>query len=73
MSEDDKRIEELESRIWRTLDVARNHGQVDGCCRKAWVIDQMIRILCGNREDYDAWVESYEDEFENDWDAGVGP
>lgn len=57
------------------LSVARNHGGIDGDHHKAWVIDQMVRVLVG--DDYDAWVadacdgedgpETYE------WDTGIAP
>jgi len=48
---------------------------VDGGHHKQWVIDQMVRVLLGDR--YEAWVASYKDGIDGpetyDWDEGIAP
>lgn len=61
--------------IQRAADIAMNYGGIDGAHHKMWVIDQMVRVLMGDR--YDEWVrtanagdagpETYE------WDEGIAP
>jgi hypothetical protein len=50
-------------------------GQLDGAHHKAWVIDQAVRILTGDR--YDAWIAEYCDGVDGPetyaWDEGVAP
>lgn len=64
-----------QERIAAALEVARDYGQTDGAHHKAWVIDQMIRKLLGDR--YEEWVLSYRlgedgpDTYE--WDEGIAP
>ena len=66
---DDKRIE-------KALDFAWCYGQIDGDHHKTWVIDQMVRALCGSEEEYKKWVEKYENPDGEDyweWDCGIAP
>lgn len=64
-----------QERIAAALEVTRDYGQTDGAHHKAWVIDQMIRKLLGDR--YEEWVLSYRlgedgpDTYE--WDEGIAP
>lgn len=55
----------------------REWGQVDGSHHKAWVIDQVLRILLNTEEEYTAWVADYEKEDMDgdwyEWDAGIAP
>lgn len=57
------------------LDIARQYGGIDGSHHKAWVIDQMCRVLLG--DEYPAWVDAAkagEDGPETyDWDEGIAP
>jgi len=75
-----------EDRILRALAVADVYGQTDGDHHKAWVIDQMVRALCGCLEngdgsyragqEYRDWVEHYcyvDGEQEYEWDTGIAP
>lgn len=68
-----------EDRVKAALDAAWRYGGVDGVHHKAWVIDRMVHILCGDDESYEAWVAEYEKPVTNDpydyykWDKGVGP
>ena len=64
----------LEERIFEALAVAFDHGQTDGAHHKAWVIDQMVRILAA---DYDEWVANFcygsDGYMTYSWDEGVAP
>ena len=65
-----------DERIKEALSLAWQYGQIDGSHHKTWVIDQMVRVLCGSKEEYDKWVEVYEmpdgqDYYE--WDTGIAP
>lgn len=57
------------------LDIALRYGGIDGDHHKAWVIDQMVRILTG--EFYEAWVKAAKDGEDGsetyDWDEGIPP
>ena len=64
-------------RIAHALDVALNHGSIEGDHHRAWTIDQMVRALTGSSTAYAAWValakrgpagpDSYS------WDEGIAP
>ena len=72
-----KIAEEKEERISNALSIAWSYGQVDCDDYKAWVIDQMVRALCGSEEEYNEWVKKYEDPLnygENlEWKTGIAP
>ena len=75
--------------IRAALNVAAEWGDIDGAHHKQWVIDQMVRALCGARRDtsgcygedgtYQAWVGSVENTDAPDsddwysWDEGIAP
>lgn len=63
--------------VERALDCARFFGQTDGGQHKMWVIDQMVRSLCGSDELYAEFVRFHNaDENGPDsyvWDIGVAP
>ena len=65
----------VDSRIDQAIDMAVKYGSVDGAHHKTWVIDQMVRILAGDR--YDQIVaeacagEDGPDTYE--WDCGIAP
>ena len=63
--------------IEKALEVARDYGQIDGAHHRAWVIDQMVRALCGSEANYDKWVAEYEKPLEDGdycaWDCGIAP
>ena len=67
-------ISALEKQINRdlALDLAWRYGQIDGSHHKMWVIDQMIRTLCGSEEEYKKWVAKYNDD-DYEWDCGIAP
>ena len=62
-------------KISEAVKMAVRYGQVDGTHHKAWVIDQMVRILCGN--DYEQTIrDSYDSEYGSEtygWDEGIAP
>lgn len=66
-----------DERIEAALDLAWQYGQIDGSHHRVWVIDQMVRALCGSDEEYNEWVDEYEKPFENgdyyEWDIGIAP
>ena len=57
------------------IEIAVRYGGIDGAHHKAWVIDQMVRILAGSA--YDEVVanakagEDGPDTYE--WDVGIAP
>ena len=65
-----------DERIEGALSIAWSYGQIDGSHHKMWVIDQMVRALCGSEEEYVKWVEEYEAPLLGDyykWDIGIAP
>lgn len=73
-----KRINEIaDEKIKTALQIAWSYGQVAGSSYKAWVIDQMVRVLCGSEEEYREWVETYETPISYgeyyEWDTGIAP
>ena len=62
-------------RIEKALGIAFQYGQTDGSHHRLWVIDQMVRTLCG--DNYEEWVKTYQfDEDtkeEYEWDTGIAP
>lgn len=66
---------ETVSKIDAAIELAVRYGGIDGDWHKAWVIDQMVRALSGDR--YDAIVAEArqgEDGPETfDWDVGIAP
>lgn len=66
---------DLADKFDKVLNVIFQYGQIDGAHHKAWVIDQIVRILQG--KEYTDWVYNYEhDEQTGDtytWDTGIAP
>lgn len=64
-------------RIRRALARILQHGSVDGSHHKQWVLDQVVRILCGNELNYERWVAAQnagEDGPQTyTWDEGIAP
>ncbi len=52
----------------KALRIAREHGSAPGAQEKAWVIDQMVFALLGERE-YKTWLQSRS----GTWDKGTAP
>lgn len=68
-----------DERIKKALAIAWDYGQIDGAHHKMWTIDQMVRVLCGSKEEYEKWVNAYteplsdEDGDYYEWDTGIAP
>jgi hypothetical protein len=64
-----------EEKIETAIDLGFDYGSIDGDHHKMWVIDQMLRVLTGDK--YDALVadaKAGEDGPETySWDEGVAP
>lgn len=64
-----------DERIIKALDLVHRYGGADGSHHKAWVIDQMVRVLAG--DGYGAWVEAHCDGEAGpntyEWDTGIAP
>ena len=67
----------MDERIEAALDLAWQYGQIDGSHHKMWVIDQMVRVLCGSEAVYEKWVGEYtkpiRDNDYYEWDCGIAP
>lgn len=59
------------------LDIAFKYAGIDGAHHKAWVIDQMVRALLSDPDDYKEWVRKFQDgEYGPEtylWDEGIAP
>lgn len=64
-----------EIRVLNALDLAAKYGGIDGDHHKAWVIDQMVRALAGDRyETFVSFVCSGEDGPNTyEWNEGIAP
>ena len=67
----------MDERISKALGIAWQYGQIDGGRHKMWVIDQMVRVLCGSSEEYYDWVNAYSTPVGNEepyvWNTGIMP
>ncbi len=65
----------INEKIEKALEVAFQYAQTDGGMHKAWVIDQMVRELIGDK--YDEWIKEYckgeDGDNTYDWDIGIAP
>ena len=55
------RVEDLEVQKQEALGVAMSYGNTYGSHHKMWVIDQMVRKLCGDDETYKVWIMTHND------------
>lgn len=55
-------LKEKDKEIEKALEIAFQYGQIDGDHHKTWVIDQMVRILTGDK--YNEFVKEYETDVE---------
>lgn len=64
-------------RIAAALDIIDSYGGIDGEHHKTWVIDQVVRKLCGTQADYEAWIVAHCDGEDGPntyaWDEGIAP
>ena len=59
----------------KALDLIAEYGGIDGGHHKQWLLDQVVRILAG--EKYEDWVGEWEDGEDGqktyEWDTGIAP
>lgn len=62
-------------KINAALNIICQYGGIDGDHHKAWVIDQVVRTLTGDK--YEQWVKDAKNGEEGpntyDWDEGIAP
>lgn len=56
----------------RAAAIALQYGMIDGAHHKQWVIDQMLRIICGAGYAEIMTVFDGEEDYQ-DWDTGIAP
>lgn len=65
----------MKDRVKKSIEIAVQYGGIDGDHHKAWVIDQMVRVLAG--DDYDKIVAAAKDGEDGpdtyEWDVGIAP
>lgn len=58
--------------IDKAIAIAIKYGSIDGDHHRAWVIDQMVRVLAG--DDYERLIsEECSEDGEIDWYTGIAP
>lgn len=65
-----KQRDNYKSKVENTLGIAFEYGQIDGSHHRVWCIDQMVRELA---DDYDNFIQEYEEDGEYKWDIGIHP
>ena len=62
-------------KIIKALKIALDYGQIDGDHHKAWTIDQIVRMLTGDK--YEEVIKTYKDGVDGpetySWDTGIAP
>lgn len=68
-------VGDTSEQIQKAIDLAVQYGQIDGGHHKMWVIDQMVRILSGDKysEVVREACEGEDGPNTYDWDAGTAP
>lgn len=65
----------VSERIEKAIELAIRYGGIDGIHHKMWVIDQMLRILCGDK--YDEVIREANDGEDGpdtySWEVGIAP
>lgn len=62
--------DENENRIQEIIGLIEDYGFIDGADHKQWVIDQIARVVMGDR--YSEWVAEMGEDSEG-WDEGIAP
>jgi hypothetical protein len=67
--------ESIEDRVQLAVDLIARYGQIDGAHHKTWVLDQVVRVLTGDR--YEQVIADYcAGEYGPEtygWDEGIAP
>lgn len=60
--------------ISKIVELIGHLGMIEGSHHKQWILDQILRICLKTDEAYNAWIEKFnsEDNDEN-WDSGISP
>lgn len=67
-------MSEADDKIEKVLELIMRYGGIDGDRHKAWVLDQVVRILALDYEDWRAEHANGEDgPYTYEWDVGVAP
>lgn len=72
-------VDKMALRIDEALELIERYGGIDGAHHKQWVLDQVVRKLCDSDESYQAWIDNYQGEAdengdtEYEWDEGCPP
>lgn len=68
-------LKERDEKIEKVLELLFQYGQIDGDHHKTWVIDQIVRILTGDK--YKEWIKEYTYDKETgecySWNKGIAP
>ena len=69
------KILKLNAKVTKAIDLAIQYGGIDGDWHKAWVIDQMVRVLADDRyEEVVKYAKNGEDGPDTyEWDEGIAP
>jgi hypothetical protein len=66
-----------EDKITDALELLGRYGGIDGDHHKAWVLDQIARILIGDLDAYNAWVVDMKNGLDGPdtygYDEGIAP
>lgn len=68
----------LQQKIYDALTLIERYGGTDGAHHKQWVLDQVVRTLIGDDDDYYAWCKEYsgdteDEDYYDEWDKGIAP
>jgi hypothetical protein len=59
------------------LELIHTYAGVDGAHHKQWLLDQIVRVLCGSEREYTRFVAEHEEGEDGpktyEWDAGRAP
>ncbi len=66
---------EINGRRLRAIELAFQYGGIDGSHHKAWVIDQMVRILAADQYEDEVLDACEGEDGPNtyEWDTGIAP
>lgn len=66
----------INDKVSEAVDIAFRYGQTDGSHHKAWVIDQMVRTLLGEKK-YKQFIKNHNEGVDGpdtyEWDEGCPP
>ncbi len=63
----------MDKKTKRALEIIHRCGGIQGDHHKEWLLNEIVKILCENEEDYKKWVDEYEQGGEYEWSLGIAP